>query len=167
MSETLTHYRKLQHPDFIGAYALEPGKDLTLTIASVKNESFKSMDGKQEEGIIIRWAEPDYKPMICNATNGKAITKALKTPYIEQWVGQRIQLYSKRIRAFGEDMDALRVREYAPKTEQIDPTSPITKINACQTLDELKSVYGSLTKSEQAHPDVVKAKDVRKGEVSK
>jgi hypothetical protein len=63
-------------------------------------------------------------------------------------------------------MDALRVREYAPKTEQIDPTSAIAKINACQTLDELKSVYGSLTKSEQAHPDVVKAKDARKGEVS-
>jgi len=166
MSETLTHYRKLQHPDFIGAYALEPGKDLTLTIASVKNESFKSMDGKQEEGIIIRWAEPDYKPMICNATNGKAITKALKTPYIEQWVGQKIQLYSKRIRAFGEDMDALRVREYAPKMEQIDPSLAVAKITACQTLDELKSVYGSLSKQEQAHPDVVKAKDVRKGDVS-
>jgi hypothetical protein len=31
----------------------------------------------------------------------------------------------------------------------------------------LKAVYSGLTKAEQAHPDVVKAKDVRKGEVSK
>jgi hypothetical protein len=48
----------------------------------------------------------------------------------------------------------------------VDPTTAIAKINATQTLEELKAVYSGLTKAEQAHPEVVKAKDVRKGEVS-
>ena len=53
-----------------------------------------------------------------------------------------------------------------PEPVAIDPTTAIAKIGAAKTLDELKAVYSGLTKQEQAHPDVVKAKDARKGEVA-
>ena len=164
--QTLTHWKKLKHPDFIGAYALEPGKDLTLTIASVKNETFKGQDGKTEEGIIIRWKETDYKPMICNSTNAKAITKVTGSAYIEQWVGKQITLYAARIKAFGDDMEALRVRPYAPKQEQIDPIQAIKRVGMANSLDELKTIWSQLSKPEQGHPEVVKAKDAMKAKLT-
>lgn len=164
--EQLTHWKKLKHPDFIGAYALDPGKDLTLTIASVANENFKGMDGKTEEGIIIRWAEKDFKPMICNSTNAKAITKVTGSAYIEQWVGKQITLYAARVKAFGDDIEALRVRPYAPKPVQTDPTEAIKRVGMAQSLDELKTIWAQLSKPEQGHPEVVKAKDQMKAKLT-
>ena len=33
-----THWKKLSNPDYLGAYALDPGKDLIVTIQSVGEE---------------------------------------------------------------------------------------------------------------------------------
>jgi hypothetical protein len=79
MSETLTHWKKLTNPDYLGAYALEPGQDLIVTIKSVANEVVTGSDGKKETCSVMRFAE-NVKPMILNATNSKMITKLLKTP---------------------------------------------------------------------------------------
>ena len=40
----------------------------------------------------------------------KIITKALDTPYIEQWIGKSITIYAAKVRAFGEMVEALRVK---------------------------------------------------------
>jgi hypothetical protein len=106
------------------------------------------------------------KPMILNNTNAKTISKVHQTPYMEQWTGKKIQIYARRVRAFGEDVDALRVRDFVPKSVTVDPTKAIAIINAATTLDELKKAYTSLTKEEQGHPDVIKAKDAKKGGVA-
>ena len=45
----------------------------------------------------------------------KAIAKALGSPFVEDWTGKSITLYVIKIRAFGENMEALRVRDTAPK----------------------------------------------------
>ena len=34
MSEDKTHWKRLMNPDFIGAYALPPGEDMTVEIMS-------------------------------------------------------------------------------------------------------------------------------------
>ena len=90
MSET--HWKKLINPDYLGAYSLDPGKDMVLTIRQVKKEMVTGADGKKEECIVCYWQE-DQKPMILNVTNCKMITKLLKTPYIEHWAGHRIQIF--------------------------------------------------------------------------
>lgn len=110
-----THWKKLNNPDFLGAYALEPGKDLVLTIASVKEESFTGMDGKKDRGIICRFVE-NVQPMIMNATNCKTISKIYKTPFIEDWTGKKIQLYTDTVRAFGDVVEALRIRDFIPQS---------------------------------------------------
>lgn len=163
---TLTHFKKLQNPDFIGSYALEPGKDMILTIKSCGLETITGNAGKREEAMVIHFAE-NVKPMICNVTNAKTIAKIHKTPYIEEWSGLKIQLYSKRVNAFGEEVDALRIREIVPVTAQLDTTKAIAAIYECDSLDQLKQVYSSLSKAEQGHSDVITAKDKRKMELSK
>lgn len=161
----LTHWKATRNPDYLGAYALQPGQELILTIASAGVESITNAEGKKEDELVIRFVE-DYKPMIVNSTNAKTISKVHKTPYVEQWIGKRIQIYARRIRAFGEDMDALRIRDFVPAdAAPIDTAKAIEKIKACKDWNELKSVYSSLSKEEQGHPDVVKIKDEMKGKV--
>lgn len=113
---TKTHWKKLNNPDYLGAYALNPGEDMVLTIKSAGKESFVGTSGKREEGLLIYFQE-NVKPMICNATNAKTITKVSGSPYVEEWKGARISLYAQEVSAFGETVDALRVRPYAPKEE--------------------------------------------------
>lgn len=112
-----THWKKLNNPDFLGAYALEPGKDMVLTIASVKEESFTGQDGKKDTGIICRFVE-NVKPMILNSTNSKTISKIYNTPYVEDWVGKKIQIHSAMIKAFGDVVEGLRIRPFVPQVEK-------------------------------------------------
>lgn len=117
MAEVLTHWKKLTNPDYLGAYALEPGQDLIVTIKSVANEVVTGTDGKKETCSVMHFVE-NVKPMVLNATNSKTITKLLKTPYIEQWAGRKIQLYVESgIKAFGDIVDAIRVRPFIPVLE--------------------------------------------------
>jgi hypothetical protein len=119
MSETLTHWKKLTNPDYLGAYALEPGQDLIVTIKSVANEVVTGSDGKKETCSVMRFAE-NVKPMILNATNSKMITKLLKTPYIERWAGRKIQIYVENgVKAFGDVVDALRIRPFLPVEKEL------------------------------------------------
>lgn len=122
-----THWKKLANPDYLGAYALDPGKDKVLTVKSVSEENIVGADGKKEDCIIVRFREP-VKPMILNATNAKSIQKLAKSPYIEDWVGMRIQLYAAKIKAFGEVVEALRIREFLPKDE---PSNKPPKCSDC------------------------------------
>jgi len=160
----LTHWKKLRNPDYLGAYALQPNEELVLTIKKAGVETILGVEGKKEDELVIYFNE-DYKPMIVNATNAKTIAKVHKTPYVEEWIGKKIQIYARRIRAFGEDMDALRVRDFIPQTKEVDVAKAVVIINQADTLDALKKAYSSLTKEEQGHPEVIKAKDKRKGEV--
>lgn len=113
-----THYKKLMNPDYLGAYALEPGKDLIVTIRSVANEMIIGTDGKKEECIVARFQEKEIKPMILNATNCKTITKLAGSPFIENWQGMKIQLFVEKVKAFGDVVEALRVRPFKPKVEE-------------------------------------------------
>ena len=114
MEEVLTHWKKLMNPDYLGGYALAPGQDLIATIKSVGNEEVTGTDGKKEICSVIHFAENDIKPMILNATNNKTIAKLFKTPYVEQWCGRKIQIYTEKVKAFGEVWDALRIRPFLP-----------------------------------------------------
>jgi hypothetical protein len=40
----------------------------------------------------------------------KIIAKVVDSPYIEDWIGKNIVIYSAKVKAFGEVVDALRVK---------------------------------------------------------
>ena len=37
----LTHWKKLNNPDYLGAYAFQPGEEIIATIGSVGRETIK------------------------------------------------------------------------------------------------------------------------------
>jgi hypothetical protein len=125
MTEKLTHWRKMNDQRFIGAYSLDPGKDLTLTIKDVKREEVTT-EGNRKEMCIIVYFKEDAKPLILNSTNAKTISKLYKTPYIENWSGRAITLFATEVKAFGDTVEALRIRPNIPKT-----TVVITKCADC------------------------------------
>lgn len=117
---TKTHWKKLHNPDYLGSWALQPGQDIVVTIRSAAEETVTGADGKKEDCMVMRFVENDVKPMIVNSTNAKMIQKVLKTPYIEDWAGRKIQLYVESVKAFGDVVDAIRVRPYLPKVTEPD-----------------------------------------------
>ena len=112
MSET--HWKKLINPDYLGAYSLEPGQDMILTIKQVRKEVITGTGGKKEECIVCHWQE-NQKPMILNVTNCKTIAKLTKTPFIEKWAGTKVQIYSDMTKFGGEMVECLRIRSKAPE----------------------------------------------------
>lgn len=123
MSETKTHWKKLQHPDYIGAYELmdgTPNKELVVTITKVAREMITGADGKKEECTVCYLH--GQKPMILNSTNQKVMQKLFDSPYIEDWAGKKMTLFVAKVKAFGDTVDALRVRPTAPKLPELTPT---------------------------------------------
>ena len=108
-----THWKKLTNPDYLGAYALDDGKDVILTISYVREEKVTGSDGKKDDCVVCHFSER-VKPMILNSTNMKTITKLFGTPYIEDWSGRRIRIGIEKVKAFGDVVDALRVRKFIP-----------------------------------------------------
>lgn len=117
-----THWKKLTNPNYLGAYSIEDGKDLILTIKSVREEKVTGTDGKKDDCVVCYFYE-NVKPMILNSTNLKMIAKLYRTNFIEDWVGKRIQVGIEQVKAFGDIVDALRVRKIIPK-EKAESTIP-------------------------------------------
>lgn len=116
MTETtqtpVTHWKKLTDPNYIGSHDFQPGQELTVTIESIIKEKVELFNGRTNEikDCVICRFKGAKKPMILNKENMKLITKVTGTPYIEQWVGKSVVLHVVPVRAFGETVDAVRVK---------------------------------------------------------
>ena len=110
MATERTHWKSLQNNDYIGAYAFQPNEEKTVTISTVVSETVMGADGRKEECTVVHF-QGDTKPLILNVTNAKMIQKVLQTPYIEEWVGRSIVLGVETVSAFGERVEAVRVRK--------------------------------------------------------
>ena len=143
-----THWKKLNNPDYLGAYAFQPGEEKIVTIREVNRETvYNPSGGGKEECTVAHFIE-DVKPLILNTTNCKAIAKVWGTPYIEDWANRKIMLTVKKISAFGEMVDAVRVSTKRPVDEQIicEDCGKIIEPAAGKTAAEIaaatKSKYG-------------------------
>lgn len=113
--EQLTHWKKTFNPDFLGAHDFQPKEEIVATIEGF-NEAQEIVGSGGKKDVVTALFLEGYKPLILNRTNAKLISKALKSPYMEQWTGKAIQLYVQSgVKAFGDVVDAVRVRPVAPK----------------------------------------------------
>ena len=159
----MTHWKKLTNPNYLGVYSLDDGLDLTLTIDKITNELVTGSDGKKETCTICYFLE-NVKPMIMNKTNLRQIEKLMKTPMIEEWHGKRITIGSEKVKAFGEIVDALRVRKNLPADKPIICSScnktltPFGKMSTIQLAKLTETKYGVILCSDCASK-AKKAKD--------
>jgi len=135
----MTHWKQLTNPNYLGAYALEPGKDLIVTIESVRQETVTGTDGNEDECLVMHLRD-GIKPMILNKTNAKMIQKIYGTPFIEEWVGRKVQLYIAQVKVGKEVVDALRIRPIVPKEETY----------VCEECGALIQAYGKMKAADVA-----------------
>jgi len=117
MSSRLTgDFRKFMDKNFLGAWDVPDDGDLILTIDHAEQNDVKNERGSERK-LTLHFRERDYKPMILNTTNAKAIAKAYGTHKVEMWEGKKVAIYSAKVTAFGGTTDALRIREVPPRDE--------------------------------------------------
>ena len=134
MSNEKTHWKKLINPDYIGAYALPPGEDLTVTIQHVSREIVTSTGGKKEECTVAHLK--GQKPLILNVTNSKSIAR-LYGPYIEDWAGKQITLFASTTKLAGEMVECVRIR---PQVVQAAPErQPLTDERLDKAIESIKA----------------------------
>lgn len=155
MDKKKTHWRKLDNPDYLGAYSLMDGekRELVATIEKVVIEEVKTDRGSDPCKVAYI---KGHKPMILNTTNSKIIANMYQSPYIEDWEDKKVTIYIATIKAFGESVECLRIR----------PTKPVTKLpelnpehekwdgaklaidSGTQTIEQIK-VYFTISKSNE------------------
>jgi len=158
--QSKTHWKRLINPDYIGAYALNPDEDLTVTIDYVQRQQIVGTDGKKEDATVAHLK--GHKPLILNVTNSKSIAK-LYGPYIEEWAGKEITLYASMTKAFGEMVECLRVRPNVARKRK-PPIAPdrlkkaIASIVAGQfTTDRLRAQFELTDEQEREVNEAIKA----------
>ena len=113
-----THWKKLHNPNYLGAHDLMTGEgnaEQNAIIQSVGREDVVGSDGKKEQCTVARLH--GMKPMILNVTNSKAIEKITGSPFIEDWQNAEVCIYVTQVKAFGEMVDALRIKR--PKAKPV------------------------------------------------
>lgn len=112
-----THWKKLVDTNYLGSWDITNGR-LMLQITKIKQERIFNQNKNAEESCTVAYfTDERYKPMILNKTNCKAMQKLTGSPYIEKWAGQRVEIKTEKVKAFGELVDALRISKKVPEEE--------------------------------------------------
>lgn len=131
----MTHWRKILESEYLAAADLDDGNGnfipRVFTIKSASQEKVREVGTNKEELCLLLHFSDHKKPMICNVTNAKVISKVAGSPYIEEWAGKRITIGTEKVKAFGELWDALRVKTTAPKPTTAAPVQTIPLCSDC------------------------------------
>ena len=142
-----TNWKMGIDPNYIGSHELDNGdgtyKEAVATIKKAVIETTKTQEGKV--AVVLYFKE--FKPLIVNATNGKAM-KAMYGRYIEDWVGKKITLYvTKGVKAYGDIVDAIRIKKQKPALPTMDENNPLfTKV-----LERIKDGTATIQQVEQTY----------------
>lgn len=115
MSEK-THFKKAFKSPYLGSQDLPDYKDMNLTIEKVIMQESKGLKENSTFNIAY-FTDVSFKPMLLNSTNSKRVSKLANSPYIEDWVNIEVTLTVKKVSAFGDIHDALRIREVTRKIQ--------------------------------------------------
>lgn len=151
-----TRWEKTVNKDYLGSYSLDNGEgqyiNLIAVIESVQIGEVKNDRGTERVTIAHIKGQ---KPMILNKTNMKTLTRLFKSPYIEDWANKKILIEVKKVRAFGEVHDALRISNKHPELPVLDPNSDKwpSALKSIQegntTIDQIKKYYRLSPQNEQ------------------
>lgn len=163
-----THIDSLRNPNYLGGWDFldENGKTSTkvVTITDIKNESVFNQKTQGEEQVLTVFFN-ECLPIILNATNRKMLKKVTATDFVEDMIGKQITLTTKKVKAFGEMHDAIRIIPNTA-TVQVNDTKAIATLNEATTLVELQSKWSSLSLQDQEMATVTKCKDDLKSKLS-
>lgn len=157
-----THWKNLfpTKTMLLGSHNLNEGEELVAKIVEIKPEAIKDQNGKEEVLPVLKFE--NAPPMVLNITNTRTIASLYGERY-DQWQGKSIQLFAAKVKAFGVEQTALRVRPVIPETGE-DITHHIKALENCSTIQDLQKVFMAIPK--HIKPMVAETKDKKKGELN-
>lgn len=113
----MPHIMSMFDRDYIGAWDLPAGRDVVVTIESVKAGELTAPGGRKNKKPVIRFVGRE-KGLALNKTNAKAIIGMYGTE-TSAWAGKRIAIYATRTTFGAEEVDCIRVRPSIPRGQAI------------------------------------------------
>lgn len=157
------HWKNYLDKNYLGAHNLEAGEEFLLTIEKFEGEELvQTTDGSKSSKQVLYFKE-DKPKMILNITNATIIA-SLYGNHPEDWIGKQIQVYSASVKAFGKQQDALRIRDFKPKTE-VDTQEFKKKLSVASNLEELKTLWSSVPVSAREDKALIAFKDELKSKL--
>lgn len=151
------HWKNYQDKAYLGSHNLEEGEEMLLTISKFEGEEMvQTTDGTKSPKMVLYFVE-DKPKMILNVTNA-ATLGSLYGSHPDKWLGKRVQLYAARVKSFGKDTDALRIRDFVPP-EEIDVIEWAHKLELATNLEEMKTTWASFPATVRNNKDLVAIKD--------
>jgi hypothetical protein len=122
MKQLTGHWKRATGAKFLGAWDFEEGSTPVVKIEKVTEEEVMNLDGKKEPCIIMYFE--GCKPMILNKTNMKSISKSVGSAKFEDWLGNEVTLFTCQVKAFGDTVDAIRIKPTKPKKKVLPAITP-------------------------------------------
>jgi hypothetical protein len=116
---------------FISASDLN-SKSFVLVIKEFALEEMQSHDNQKVVKPCL-WFSNAGKGLVLNRTNSMIVAN-LYGFETDLWIGKRIEIYATRVKAFGQSVDAIRIREHIPA--QPVPVAKAPQVEVVSALDE-------------------------------
>lgn len=115
-----THWKSLgDSSQYLGKQHFGPNEEKIVTIEDLEEQIVENAQKRtKEKKRILHFVEPDVRPLILNATNGKRIQNLFDSPYKEDWQGKQIILFVDTSVPNNFDSDnpgGIRVKNHLPK----------------------------------------------------
>ncbi len=118
----MTDYRTMFDKDFIGAWSLPEGRDVTVTIKKVVGGTLTGVGGRKSRKPVM-YMEGTEKGLALNATNSKTIA-GLYGNHVEKWAGERVTLFKSMTQFGSEQMECIRIRPNKPSAKKAGADEP-------------------------------------------
>ena len=104
----------MTNPQFLGAWDFEPGEEKAVVIDHVEQRELVNQDGRTETRPVVVFSSDSVKPLVLNVSNARTIEKLYSSPDVDTWHGKAVILRAQKVRAFGEVVEAVRVKRETP-----------------------------------------------------
>lgn len=105
----MPHYLEFFQNNYLKSFQLQ-GKDATLTIMNVELEHLVMDGGKENDKLVIQFAETPKK-LIIGKTHAKQISKSTGETDIDKWVNKKITIYPTTCKGQGKEIvECIRTR---------------------------------------------------------
>ena len=163
MKNEKTHWLQSPNKNYLGHWDLPESGEMVVTIDSAQWEEVTNpVNRTKEVKRVVRFQEPNVKPLICNQTNAQSIVNSTGVKFMEDSQGAKVCLFLSSIidRRTKENVDCIRIKRdaaitveilqqlFLDKQDKIDSTqlSPIKKVISEKETSQFVKVYNYLNK---------------------
>jgi len=139
-----THWRNLFESKtmLLGSHNLNEGEELVAQINHVAIQEIRNTNGKKEKVPVIQFF--NAPPMVLNITNTRTIASLYGDNY-DGWCNQYIQVFATKVKAFGQEQMALRIRQSKPSVGE-DTSGYEQQLRDCTDIGMLQNVFMAIPK---------------------